>query len=167
MSADPLTQTTPAPHQPAPKAKRRRWVKILAALLALLVLLVWFAPTIVAKTWLLNRFARKAAGGLNGTVDVGGASLGWFSPVELRDVTVKDRQGRAVVTIPKLTSSKSLFSLLRSRADLGEWAVERPAVEVVRENGTTNLEDVLREFLKETAPPSPDRTRVTVRVTGG
>src|SRR5262249_59005519 len=110
MSADPLTQSPPASAQSAAKPRRRRWVKLLAGLFALLVLLVWFAPTIVAKTGLLNRFARKAAAGLNGTVDVGGASPGWFSRGELRDATLKDLPSPGGVTIPQGPSSQSLAS---------------------------------------------------------
>ena len=35
-------------------------------------------------------------------------------------MTVKDEEGRTLLTIPKITLSKTLASLLRDRADLGE-----------------------------------------------
>src|SRR6266513_855356 len=66
---------TPDPATPA-SPRRRRWPKVLLGLVALIVLLVWFAPTIVAKTALRNRIVRSAAADLNGTLEVGGASLG-------------------------------------------------------------------------------------------
>jgi translocation and assembly module TamB len=167
-----LTQTpppvsAPAQSQPPAKPRRRRWPKVLLGLVALLLLLVWFAPTIVAKTALRNRLARSAAADLNGTLDIGGASLGWFSPVELRDVTLTDPQGRVVARIAKVTSSKSLFSLARDHSDPGEFTLERPELEVVCEKHATNLEDLLRKFLEDTTPPAPTRTPLVVRITGG
>jgi hypothetical protein len=140
----------------------------LLAPLALLAVGVWFAPSIVAKTGLRNRVARAALADLRGSVDVGGASFGWLAPVELRDVTVRDAQGRTLLTAPKITSSKSLLALIRNRSDLGAFAVEQPVAEVVCENGTTNLEDALATFLKDDGtPPAPTRPAVSLRVSGG
>ncbi|MBX9584097.1 MAG: hypothetical protein K2X87_27675 [Gemmataceae bacterium] len=155
------------PAAPA-KLRRRRWPRRAAGLLVLLAVGVWFAPAIAAKTSLPARIVRGAAADLRGTVEVGGASLGWLSPVELRDVVVKDRQGRVLLIAPKVTSSKSLLALAWNRADLGEFAVDRPAADVVCENGTTNLQDALGEYLKDDGrPPAPTRPAVAVRVVDG
>src|SRR6478752_855259 len=89
MSADTVTPppaAAPAP-SPRPVSRRRRWLK------PLLPLGAWFAPAVVAKTELRNRFSRQALANLHGSVEVGSASLGWFSPVELRDITIRDEQG--------------------------------------------------------------------------
>jgi hypothetical protein len=126
----------------------------------------WLAPAVVARTELRNRFAREALADLRGSVTVGGASLGWFSPVELRDVTVKDEQGRTLLAVPKVTGSKTLFALLRDKSDPGEFTVEGPTVEVVCAKGSTNLEEAIAHYLKDDAPPGPTRTPVSVRVSG-
>ena len=171
MAAEPtstLSVPTLAPIPPLPGKRRRRGLKIVLALLVLLAVAVWFAPAAIAKTGLRNRFAREALADWRGGVDVGGASFGWFSPVELRDVTLTDPRGRVLVSVAKVTSSKTLYALLRDRSELGEFHVERPAVEVVCENGSTNLEDALANFLKDDgSPPGPTRTAVAVTVTGG
>src|SRR4051794_1897839 len=120
-----MPDPTPA-KPPAPKRKRRRWVRYTAGPLLLLGLLAWFAPSAVAHSGLLNQFLRGAATGLKGDVSAGGASLGWFSPVELRDVRVTDSQGRVLLAAPRVTSSKSLLALVRDRSDLGEFRIERP-----------------------------------------
>lgn len=169
MSADPVTPPPVAPPAPsaAPKtSRRRRWIKRLLPLGTLLVLVVWFAPVVVAKTELRNRFARQALADLRGNVNVGSASLGWFSPVELHDVTVTDEAGRTLVSVPKVTSQKTLFALARESADPGEFVIENPSITVVCEKGTTNLETALAEYLKEGKPASGARTPVQVRVTG-
>ena len=170
--SDPVTQTpapTTSPSQSTTPAKpRRRWVKVLAALFVLLLLGAWFAPTVIAKTGLRNRLARQAAADLNGSLDIGSASLGWFSPVELRDVTLADSQGRVVARIPKITSSKTLLALVRDRSALGEFALDRPTIEVICEKKTTNLEDALRKYLQDDGTPrGATRPEVTVKVTSG
>ncbi len=163
MSADPVTPRPIA----TPKPRRRRWLVRVLPAATLLVLGVWFAPSVVAKTELRNRFARQLLADVRGSVDVGGASLGWFSPVELRDVVIKDEAGRALVTAPKITSRKSLFALARNRAEPGEFTIENPTIAVVCEKNTTNAEAAFAEYLKENPSTAPTRTPVSVKVTGG
>src|SRR5688572_24215156 len=100
MSNSVAQETAPSQQQqsaPTVTPKRRRRVpRIILGLFVLLALGVWFAPTIIARTSLRNHIVRNAAHDLNGTLDVGDASLGWFSPIELRDVTLTDPQGHVV-----------------------------------------------------------------------
>lgn len=169
MQINPVTPAVPSPTLHGAPAKRRRrwWARAVLPVLLLLLATVWFAPVVVARTGLLNRFAREALADLRGTVTVGGASLGWFSPVELRDVTVKDEQGRTLLAAPKVTGSKTLLALLRNKSDPGEFTVEGVTAEIVCEKGTSNLEDALAHYLKDDTPPGPTRTPVVVRVAGG
>jgi translocation and assembly module TamB len=164
----PAPSQTPQPGTPTPKSRRRRWLKILVGLFVLLLFLVGAVPTIVAKTGLRNVIARRVATDLNGTLDIGSASLGWFSPIELRDLSLTDPQGRVIAQVPKVTSSKSLVSLLCNRSSLGEFTLERPHVDVVCESNSTNLEEVLRKLLHDDGSPrGPTRPEVTVRVVAG
>ncbi len=164
----PSPSQAPQPGTQAPRPRRRRWLKVFVGLFVLLLFLVGAAPTIIAKTGLRNRIARLAVPDLNGTLDIGGASLGWFSPIELRDVSLTDPQGRVVAHVPKVTSSKSLFSLIRNRAALGEFTLDRPNVDVVCEKNSSNLEEVLKKFFQDDGPPrGTTRPEITVRVSGG
>ncbi|MFM8272098.1 MAG: hypothetical protein ACKODX_07145, partial [Gemmata sp.] len=170
MSADTVTPPPLAsqrPTVPATSKGRRRWLYRLLPVPAMLALVVWFAPVVVAKTGLRNRVAREALANVRGSVEIGGASLGWLSPVELRDVVVKDASGRALLAAPKISSGKTLLALARERADPGEFTVENPRLAVVFEKGTTNIEGALEEYLKDSTPPSPARTPVRLTVTGG
>ena len=174
MSADTVTPP-PAPQRPQPAAptappvsRRRRWLRRLLPLVMVLLAGAWFAPAVVAKTSLRNRFARMALADLHGSVDVGGASLGWFSPVELRDVTIKDEAGRTVVSVSKITSQKSLLELARNQAEPGEFTIESPTIALVCEKNTTNLETAFAEYLKDDGQPhASTRTPVSVRITHG
>ncbi len=102
---------------------------------------------------------------MNGSVNVGGASLGWFSPVELRDVVITDEAGRAILTAPKITSQKSLFALARNKTEPGEFLIENPTVAVVCEKDGTNVEGAFAKYLKERTEAA--QARLAVRVTGG
>jgi hypothetical protein len=131
-----------------------------------LLVLVWFAPSVVARTGLRNALARRAANKLHGSLEIGSASLGWLSPVELRQLVLRDAQGRVVATLPRLTSSKSLLALLWSPTELGDIHLEQPTLEVVIENASTNLEDVLEAYWRDDSP-TPARPQVQIRLTEG
>ncbi len=166
MSSEAPVKAPPSP-SPDPR-KKSRWRRRLLSFSILLLIGVWFAPSIIAKTGLRNRIVNDAAAGLRGAVEIGGASLGWFSPVELRDVVVKDAEGRTLLAVPRATSSKSLLALLRDRSNLGEFNLVSPTVELVCAKGTTNLEEAIAEFLKEDgSEPSPTRPAVVLRVASG
>jgi hypothetical protein len=167
MSADTVTPPVSPPAPARRPSRLRRWLRRLLPPTALLALALWFAPAVVAKTALRNRVAREALAGLRGSVEVGSASLGWLSPVELRDVTIKDGAGRTLATVPRITSAKSLLELARNKAEPGEFTLESPALAVVCERSATNLEAAFAEFLKGAKPDGPTRTPVAVRVTGG
>ncbi|MCI0705630.1 MAG: hypothetical protein L0241_31610, partial [Planctomycetia bacterium] len=167
MSEDPTPIPANTPASPPTAPRRRRWRRRLGALFMLLLLGVWFTPTVIAKTRLRNHFAREAFAELRGSVEVGDATLGWFSPVELRDVTIKDEAGRTILNVPKVTSQKSLVALLRNQAEPGEFTLERPTVAIVCAKNTTNLETAFAEYLKEEKSPAPTRTPISVRITGG
>ncbi len=172
MSADTVTpppaSPSPSVRPAAPVSRRRRWLRRFLPLLTVLLVGVWFLPAIIANTSLRNNLARRALADLHGSVEVGGASLGWLSPLELHDVTLRDEAGRTVVSVPKITTQKSLLALARNPTDPGEITLEGPTIALVCEKNVTNLETVLAEYLKDDGrPPQPTRVPVAVRVSAG
>lgn len=162
---EPTTDPTPA------KPPRRRLRRVLigsGVVLLVLAALVWFAPTIVAKTGLRQTVVARFFPELKGTIHVGDASLGWLSPVELRDVTVTDPSGRPALTAARVVSSHTLLDLARNNGDLGTFTIESPVLTVVCEAGTTNVEQAIAGYLVDDGtPPAPERTGLVVTVTGG
>ncbi|MFO0801359.1 MAG: DUF748 domain-containing protein [Gemmataceae bacterium] len=156
---------TPEP-TPPPAPPRRRWPRRVLGFVVLLAVGLWFAPAVVGRTPLRNRVVAAATAEVRGSVTVGGMSAGWLSAVELRDVVVTDRQGRVLVSIPRLATSKTLLAIVRDRSDLGELELHSPRADVVFENGSTNAEDVLAEYLTKSEPTGP-RAAVRVRVEDG
>jgi translocation and assembly module TamB len=121
---------------------------VLAGLLLFLLFAVAAAPTILAKTALRNRIARQLISDLNGTLEIGSASAGWFTSIELHDVKLTDSHGQVIAQIPTITSSKSLFGVLRDRTKLGEFTLHSPTVEVICNQQSSNLEEVLQSTSK-------------------
>jgi hypothetical protein len=127
----------------------------------LLIVLVWFAPTLVAKTGLRNQILASAAAELNGTLTADDASFGWLSPVELRGIALKDKDGNDVARADRVVVDSTLVGLLLSTRSIGPIRVEKPTLDLVCVEKGTNLEDVLAKYLA--APPS-DGARVALSV---
>jgi len=139
-----------------PRVRRWRLTK-LAFWLSLPALIVWMAPTIVARTPLFNNILRNAIGSFDGEIETGGASLGWLSPVRLRDIVIRDAEGNEVVAVPQVESERSLLGLLTHASDPGVFRVIEPHVNFKLRRDGSNLEDLLASFpKKESSAARPD-----------
>src|ERR1051325_7852317 len=118
-------EVTMATQPPTP----RKWPRRLLGLFGTLIVLVWAAPIIAGYTPLVGWACRHADAYIDGTVEAGGASLGWFSPMVLSDVTVRDAQGNVVGEIPRVVGDRSLLKLLLDRSDLGSFCLERAKID--------------------------------------
>src|SRR5438874_9557450 len=107
-----MTVVTP-PYVP-PRYWGRR---ILLAALGLL-LLIWAAPVIAAWTPFVSWMSGKASDSINGSVTVGSASLGWFSPIILSNVEVRDADDQLVAQVPRIEGDRSLLMILIDPSDL-------------------------------------------------
>lgn len=133
---------------------RKWWGKGLIAAALGLVVLAALAPTLIGNSPLLNVVARSAAADLDGQVTIGSASLGWFSPVVLENVVVADPEGRQLLSVAQVESSRTLLDLLRDTADLGKFRVSGLLLAVHCTEQQSNLETVLAKLLapKDGAP---------------
>src|SRR5204862_36780 len=111
-------------------APPKRWGLRLLLLLAVLLLLLWSAPIIVASSPLASWVCEKASGYIDGNVRVGSVSLGWFSPVVLLNVEVRDAADRPIMQVPTIESERCLLRLLLSRDDPGCFRLEKPQIDI-------------------------------------
>lgn len=128
-----------------------RRLSVLAGALTLLLGLVAFAPTILGCRPVVNVLARYALSDLKGQVRVGSASFGWLSPIEVGQVELSDAEGRPLATVERITSSRSLLSILRDRSELGTFRCEKPVVEVVSTADATNWERAFANWASKPA----------------
>jgi translocation and assembly module TamB len=136
------------PHEHHGERKRspRRWRR-LVILLAPLVVVVWLLPMLIAHSPLLNWIVAKAAADLDGKVVVGSASLGWFSPIRVSEVEVRDAKGQPVLTIPQAKGDASLLGLLWDSSQLGTFRLEKPQLQVVLTADGSNVEQLIAKYL--------------------
>lgn len=151
-----------------PATKRRwRWVAILTLAPCLVVL--FFGPAIVANTALRNVVARWMLANLHGRVTIDSASLSWFKSWELRDVVITEPNGDILCRVPCIRGSKSLYSLLFFRSDLGKLDLKDPVIELdFDDDGTSNLERVFAKYLASDVASTPQaRHGLAVEVRNG
>ena len=133
---------------PPVEARPRRWpVRLLFVFVTLLVV-VWAAPIIATWTPLLAALCSKADAYIDGSVRVSSASLGWFSPVVLYNVEVRDAADQTIAQIPKLESERSLVQLLLHRDDLGAFRADKPLIDLTFVGNESNLEKLLAKSLQ-------------------
>ncbi len=145
----------------APRRKKRR--RVLLGIVLLLVLLVVFAPAIIAHTSLINSLLANnlAAAGLTGSAE--GASLGWFSPVQLTGITVTEQSGDVLCEVPQIEISQTLLSLAIDASDLGTIAISGPVVHVSLRSDGSNLEDAIAAYLASRDPNGrPARVKLQI-----
>jgi translocation and assembly module TamB len=154
-------------HPYSPPRRRRRWPYILAAGLAGLAGLVWFAPVIVARTGLKDQLLRSATSDIKGTVTVQSMSLGWMSPVELRGVTLVDESGSEVIRVERIASERTLAALIGNKHDFGRFTAESPNATIVCHERETNLETVLAHYLTPAESKASPRSGISFIWTKG
>ena len=146
----------------SPKRKKRRWRLLIT--LALLAVLVWCLPPIVANSPLLGWAADKASADMNGSVSIHAASLGWFSPVAISGLEVKNAEGKTIILIPSFSSERSLVDMLRDQKNLGRFVMRSPKISLELRDDGSNIEDLLAAYLapKETTLPDEGETSTDI-----
>jgi len=134
---------------------RRLWLRWVVRVVGVVLLLIAFAPWLVGRTPLRHLVARLAMPKLHGKLHIGSASLGWLWPVVLENVEIKDREGRTLLSAPRIASRKSLLVLLANRSDLGSFEISRPRIHLVCAAEQTNAERTFARFLLPAPPAAP------------
>lgn len=127
--------------------KKKSWAKrVLIGLAVAVVLLVvgaYVLVPVIASAKAPGLIEQAAAGSIKGTVKVGSVSVGWGGPVVMKDVELRDPEGKRV-GILQVESSLGIWKVLGGLKDLGTAKVSG-RLDVVRTtdasgNTTTNLE---------------------------
>ncbi len=122
-------------------ARRFRWKWLLAPLVSGLILAAC-GPTLVSRTSLRHTLLGWAAPSLRGKVVLGDLRLSWTRPLEVRNVTVLDRDDRRMLQIARVASDRSLLDLLRQPRNLGSLVVVSPDLHLVVRRDGSNLQDL-------------------------
>jgi hypothetical protein len=117
---------------------------VVSGVLVLLVALVLLAPTLLAPI-VTSRVLGLAAERVDGTVTLEDLSLSLGGHVQLTGLTVTDRQGRPVASLPDVEIQADVFALLGGRVD-ADVTVRAAQLHLRRDaGGDLNVQALLRE----------------------
>lgn len=124
----------------------RVWGSRLATTALILAVLLWLAPILASWTplapWLIGRITSD----FGGTVRIGSASLGWFSPIVLHGVEFRhnDSSEHPLVRVFRVQSQRSLLMSLVHYDDFA-FRLEQPTLYVTVYQRTSNLDGFLTQ----------------------
>ena len=124
------------PGQPSAWSRILPWV---VAALIFVVAVVTFLPSIIAHTPLRHLLARGIQKKTGARVSVGEASLGWFSGVELTNLTIHNSLDKNVGKIATIRLERSPWQLLLRPSQLGTVTIDHPELTIRITNNETNL----------------------------
>ncbi|MAE63413.1 MAG: hypothetical protein CMJ18_04005 [Phycisphaeraceae bacterium] len=125
--------------------RRRRWPFLILAVLVLLIAAVLLLPTFISTgpgTRLALGFVNRA---ITGNVDIERLSVGWFGPLEIEGLRVRDAQQADVITAAALRAPEaSLLAAVTGSQRLGAVMLDGLVASVERyADGSTNVERAL------------------------
>ncbi len=95
------------------------------------------APSLVSWTPLGRQLIARFAP-VDGSVEVGSLSVGWFSPLALTDVVARDPAGEVVAQVAAVRGDKPLWRLVTDHSDLGKFEIDQPSMNLVLRDGGSN-----------------------------
>lgn len=142
-----------APEKPDAKRRRRRWHWGLLACILLLALM----PTLVCKSPLRNVALAAAlrAASIRGQAATASMSVGWFTPITLNDLELRDPDGQVLTALSELSIDKSLFGLLFHRNEPGRIRLVRPVFFVRLKDDGSNVEELFANPIEHAQRATP------------
>ena len=110
-----------------PKKDRSPWPRRIISLAIVLILVVWALPIIVVNTPILGWAVNRATSDLNGQVELGSASLGWFSPIEIDKIVVLDDAEKTGRRDPLCPDQQNALCVGDELDDLGTVRISEPS----------------------------------------
>lgn len=156
----PSTQDNTPANSPQKKHRGRWLAGVIIALVVIVIIFVALLPTLVSSSAGTRFVLGFVNGAIPGTVKVDSLSVGWFSALEVNNLTIDDPDGKQVVSVRRVYSPNgSLLSLATSSMLNIEAQVEDTQIDLQRyEDGTTNLQRTFAEPSQQPATPEPAAT---------
>lgn len=148
---------------PPPRRRpfRGRWLWCLGGL----VLLAFLAPYVVAHTALRHWLLQQALRPMNARSQVSELSLGWFSPVRAKGITVQPPEFPPVLEVDALQTGQPLWQLLLARGSDVRVSLQRPKFRLAMTEHGTNVHALLPPATAQ--PHKPLSRQVQIDVADG
>jgi hypothetical protein len=137
--------------------RKRRWLRVAAWIVGILVVLVVAAYLIATSSAFLKAvILPRVSAALDADVTVGSASIHPFKEVVLRDLKVQAKGQEPIVTAPEVRARYSLMDIIGGNLHISEVTLESPTVSLVQNpDGTSNLDPLLKALSQKPAAPKP------------
>jgi hypothetical protein len=143
--------------EPEKKSRLRKWIIRIVVLIILGVLVLFFAIPLYlssnnGRDFIVSRINRS----IDGQVQMGDFSIGWFKGIHLEDFHFADNAGTTKVDVKTISTKPSYGSLLRGNITLGKTLVNQPQVvlNIKEPAGVLDTETVT----EKTAPTRKDKS---------
>ena len=128
---------------------RHRWRWLLLGLVLAVLALIWIAPSLIGYPRVRQNLLKSLIPDYPGSVEMESARLGWFHPVEIQKLSCRDAQNQPMLSVARVATDRSLWSLISASADLGTIRIEQPQLEVTLHERGSNLQDAIAAVLKQ------------------
>ena len=131
--------------------KRRLWLKILALILGVLVVLVVIAYFVVTSSGFFKGvILPRVSQAVGATITVDDASISPFSQVVLTGLKVQTTGEKPLLTAKEVRARYRLWAIIHGRVSVDEVAIVSPVINVVNKaDGTSNLDPLRKKFAEE------------------
>ena len=141
----------------APK-KQRRFLRVLALLLAIFVVCVVALYFIATSSAFLTGFVLPRAGKiLNAQITVSGASIHPFGEVVFQNLKVKTTGDEPLLAVSEVHARYSLMQIIRGNILVDEVSISSPTIALIENaDGTSNLDPLLNSQKGQPKPKAPE-----------
>lgn len=146
--------------RPSKSGSRRPagWFKrVLIVTIGVVLLATGLAPRFLLGPGLVGRLVNQLGGLQPLEVRMGDFSMGWLSPAAISDLRLVDASGNELLVVDRIATSKGIIGWLRNRQDLGVIQIDGVKASIQADQGSTNIEQALAEFLKGSSDQQADQ----------
>jgi hypothetical protein len=144
--------------------KKKRWWKVAIGLAIALVLVIALLPTALGARWIYQPLVNRLAAD-DFQLHIASVRLRWLSPVRLSGVEIRQANGPTLISIPEVTTDRSLLGYLLGGRRLGRIVIERPVLDVELLKDSSNLQRFVSAVDNAVAPPAgAERERPAIDV---
>jgi hypothetical protein len=137
---------------PKPHRRRRRWPWVLLGICLFLVILVLALPSLMCTGPGVRLIEQQINSKIKGHLTIGSLSLGWFSPAQIKDVTLQDSHGAMIARNLTVKTSLSLIHAISNWQDFGKVNIHIGEVKLVTQANGLNIVRALASRAPPTTP---------------
>ncbi len=126
-------------------------------LFAALFLGMVFLPKILTNRGVLLGLVDRFGGLTPLKLDLEQVQAGWFKPISVQGVELRDGEGKTLVRIGNIETEKGILGWIMNSSNLGTIRIASVEADVVTYDGTSNIEQALKPLLEKQSA-SPDAT---------